>query len=176
MMSHLLYLYSHLLMVKSHLKTNPCEWCLKASRAFEPPLALPAERNNSELSKAISGTQIGGTYHIYIYILFFRAKFQGIYPQVLWPKIWHWLFVPPLSHFHIPLPSHWFISHEYPMNFPSVAPWIRILELIPIPAVCLLYYNYSYPIWSLYYPILSLITPMNYSYHNSYPIIIPYYP
>ena len=77
---------------------------------------------------------------------------------------------------NIPLPSHWFISHEYPMNFPSVAPWIRILELVPIPAVWLLYYNYSYPILSLYYPILSFITPMNYSYHNSYPIIIPYYP
>ena len=41
---------------------------------------------------AIPGTEIGGTYHIQG--LFFRAKFQEIYPQFLWPEIWY-VYVPP---------------------------------------------------------------------------------
>ena len=48
---------------------------------------------------------IGGTYHIYIFGLFFRPMFLEIYPQFIWPNIWYSSTVPPIN--RILEISHW---------------------------------------------------------------------
>ena len=49
---------------------------------------FPGEKINHAVNGHIRNRLIGGTYHIYIYGLFFR-EYPIISPQFIWPEIWY---------------------------------------------------------------------------------------